>query len=112
MTADDPPQADPGALVWVDIEGRLDKADMQTLADVFGDAGYDTVSFGKLHLTPNLARCMSILGVAREVCALFGGEPRLPESQPPESGPPAAQAVAVRIEVPELTRYDALLEVR
>jgi arylsulfatase A-like enzyme len=26
-----------------------------TLADVFGGAGYDTVSFGKLHLTPNLA---------------------------------------------------------
>jgi arylsulfatase A-like enzyme len=26
-----------------------------TLADVFGKAGYDTVSYGKLHLTPNLA---------------------------------------------------------
>jgi arylsulfatase A-like enzyme len=26
-----------------------------TLADIFARAGYDTVSFGKLHLTPNLA---------------------------------------------------------
>lgn len=26
-----------------------------TLADIFSRAGYDTVSFGKLHLTPNLA---------------------------------------------------------
>lgn len=26
-----------------------------TLADMFSSAGYDTVSFGKLHLTPNLA---------------------------------------------------------
>jgi arylsulfatase A-like enzyme len=26
-----------------------------TLADMFAQAGYDTVSFGKLHLTPNLA---------------------------------------------------------
>jgi arylsulfatase A-like enzyme len=26
-----------------------------TMADVFAGAGYDTVSFGKLHLTPNLA---------------------------------------------------------
>ena len=26
-----------------------------TLADIFGVAGYDTVAFGKLHLTPNLA---------------------------------------------------------
>lgn len=27
----------------------------QTLADLFAAAGYDTVAFGKLHLTPNLA---------------------------------------------------------
>lgn len=27
----------------------------ETIADIFAGAGYDTVSFGKLHLTPNLA---------------------------------------------------------
>jgi arylsulfatase A-like enzyme len=27
----------------------------ETMADIFAGAGYDTVSFGKLHLTPNLA---------------------------------------------------------
>jgi arylsulfatase A-like enzyme len=35
--------------------GESVRPEPPTLADVFVEAGYDTVAFGKLHLTPNLA---------------------------------------------------------
>ncbi|MFQ5696939.1 MAG: phenylalanine--tRNA ligase subunit beta [Myxococcota bacterium] len=49
-------------------------------------------------ITPNRGDCASMLGIAREVQALFGGELRLPEIAPEvEQGAPAAQAIGVRI---------------
>ena len=43
------------ALVNAQAVGEQVRPEPPTLADVFAAAGYDTVAFGKLHLTPNLA---------------------------------------------------------
>ncbi len=52
----------------------------------------------ELELTPNRGDCASILGVAREVRALFGGELRVPPCVPKEGGPPSAEHVRVEVE--------------
>jgi phenylalanyl-tRNA synthetase beta chain len=51
----------------------------------------------EIALTPNRGDCASLLGIAREVRAHFGGSLRVPPSEPPESGPPAAEAFRVEI---------------
>ena len=55
----------------------------------------------ELGLTPNRGDAASLLGVARELRALFGGEIRLPPCAPPERGAAAAGAVRVRIDAPD-----------
>ncbi|HEY8156860.1 MAG TPA: phenylalanine--tRNA ligase subunit beta [Myxococcota bacterium] len=55
----------------------------------------------ELGITPNRGDAASLLGVAREVRAVFGGALRLPESAPPERGAPARGAIAVSIEAPD-----------
>ena len=67
------------------------------LADVLG-AGETVLD---VEITPNRGDWASMLGMAREVRAHFGGEIRLPELAPPESGEPAARAIAVEIDDPE-----------
>jgi phenylalanyl-tRNA synthetase beta chain len=70
-----------------------------------------------LDLTPNLARCHSIIGVAREVAALTRTEPqgtpqtvRYPSLNVVMGGPPAAEAVRVEIEDSALSpRFTATL---
>jgi phenylalanyl-tRNA synthetase beta chain len=57
-----------------------------------GDVVFD------FELTPNRGDWASMLGIAREVRALFGGTLRLPPHAPAEHGEPAAQRVAVAIE--------------
>jgi len=52
----------------------------------------------ELELTPNRGDCASLLGVAREVRALFGGELRLPPYLPKEGSRPATQEVRVEVE--------------
>src|SRR5271157_1005154 len=52
----------------------------------------------ELELTPNRGDCASILGVAREVRALFGGELRFPSCEPKEGGRSAAEHVRVEVE--------------
>jgi phenylalanyl-tRNA synthetase beta chain len=52
-------------------------------------------------ITPNRGDSASLLGVAREVRALFGGAIRLPETAPPETGPATEDSVAVAIEAPD-----------
>jgi phenylalanyl-tRNA synthetase beta chain len=70
------------------------------LADYLGDVVLD------LDLTPNLARCFSVIGVAREVAALTGQPLRLPSLEVPMEGEPAADQVAIEIEDPDLcARY-------
>ncbi|MGQ9598320.1 MAG: phenylalanine--tRNA ligase subunit beta [Anaerolineae bacterium] len=74
------------------------------LADYLGDAILD------LDLTPNLARCLSVIGVAREVAALTGGTLRYPDTNWQTDGPPASDLARVQIADPDLcARYIATL---
>ncbi|RMF34668.1 MAG: phenylalanine--tRNA ligase subunit beta, partial [Chloroflexi bacterium] len=66
------------------------------LADYLGDAVLD------LDLTPNLARCFSIIGVAREVAALTDQQVRYPSLEVLTEGRPAAEQVRIEIEDPAL----------
>ncbi len=63
-----------------------------------------------LKLSPNLGRCLSLIGVAREVAALTGGRARLPEANLLAEGEPIREAVEVEIDDPDLCpRYSASL---
>jgi len=74
------------------------------LTDYLGDAVLD------LDLTPNLARCFSMLGVAREVATLTGVTMRYPSTDWQADGPPADSLARVEIEDPDLCpRYIATL---
>ena len=72
------------------------------LVDYMGDIVLE------LEITPNMARCLSMLGVAREVAALTGGRLKPPVAQFPANGGPIAGKLQVRIEDPKLcARYAA-----
>jgi phenylalanyl-tRNA synthetase beta chain len=74
------------------------------LVDFMGDVVLD------LDVTPNLARCLSMLGVAREVAALTGQSLRYPPHQVQAAGEPIQGQVQVAIEDPKLSaRYAAAL---
>jgi phenylalanyl-tRNA synthetase beta chain len=74
------------------------------LADYLGDVVLD------LDLTPNLARCFSIVGVAREVAALTGEQLRYPSYAVLMEGPPIEDQAVVEIEDPALcARFTAHL---
>lgn len=74
------------------------------LADYLGDIVLD------LDLTPNLARCFSIVGVAREVAALTDKQVRYPSYAVLMEGPPIEDQVLVEIEDPALcARFTAHL---
>jgi phenylalanyl-tRNA synthetase beta chain len=74
------------------------------LVEYLGDVVLD------LDLTPNLARCFSIVGVAREVAALTGGQMRYPSYDVLMEGPPIEGQVEVEIEDPQLSpRFTAHL---
>jgi phenylalanyl-tRNA synthetase beta chain len=75
------------------------------LVDYMGDVVLE------LEVTPNLARGLSLIGVAREVAAITGQRVRLPPHQGGAGGgPPIEGKVGVRIEDPKLSaRYAAML---
>lgn len=74
------------------------------LATYLGDVVLDA------EITPNMARCMSVLGVAREVAALTGGRVRPPREQMQAHGAPIEGQVSVAIADPTLcARYAATL---
>jgi len=74
------------------------------LADELGDEVLE------LEILPNMARCLSILGVAREVAALTGGRARVPQPTMLETGEPIAGKVRLAIADPALSaRYTATL---
>jgi phenylalanyl-tRNA synthetase beta chain len=72
------------------------------LADYLGDVILD------LDLTPNLARCFNMVGIAREVAALTGVPLRYPSTEWQADGPLASSLARVEIEDPTLCpRYIA-----
>ena len=74
----------------------------------FVDYYGDTVL--EIDLTPNLARCFSILGVAREVAALTGGAFHPPAIEMRAEGAPIEGQVEIEIADPDLCpRYSAAL---
>jgi phenylalanyl-tRNA synthetase beta chain len=74
------------------------------LTAVLGDEVLD------IEITPNMARCLSLLGVAREVAALTGGTIRLPQVHLAAGGEPIQTRVAIEIADPDLSaRYAATL---
>ena len=66
------------------------------LQDVLGDVVLE------IDIIPNIARCASLLGVAREVAALTGTEVRPPSYDVVTDGPSAAGRVELRTEEPAL----------
>ncbi len=61
-----------------------------------------------LEVTSNRPDCLSHIGVAREVAALFGGTVTEPVSNPTETGPDVATLTSVALETPDLCpRYVA-----
>src|SRR6266852_2035583 len=65
------------------------------LADFMGDVVLE------VDITPNLARCLSMIGVAREVAALTGQTLRLPEHTVSVTGAAIEGQVGVEIEDPQ-----------
>ena len=65
-------------------------------ADVLGDVVLD------IEFTPNLARCFSMIGVAREVAALLDKPLSYPSCEFVAEGAPIAGQVAIDIQEPEL----------
>ncbi|MCG8347966.1 MAG: phenylalanine--tRNA ligase subunit beta, partial [Chloroflexales bacterium] len=66
------------------------------LRDFMGDVVLD------LDLTPNYARCLSIVGVAREIAALTGVALHLPDPQVQMEGPPITDRATVTVTEPQL----------
>jgi phenylalanyl-tRNA synthetase beta chain len=74
------------------------------LQDYLGDAVFD------LELNPNMARCLSIIGIAREVAALTGQPLKVPEPAMKAEGAPIAGQITIEIADPDLcSRYSATL---
>ncbi|MCS6852779.1 MAG: phenylalanine--tRNA ligase subunit beta [Gemmataceae bacterium] len=72
------------------------------LADFLGDIVLE------IDVLPNMARCLSMIGMAREVAALTGQTLRLPPPAMQAGGPASADWVEVAIEDPKLSaRYAA-----
>ncbi|OGO23066.1 MAG: hypothetical protein A2Y54_04740 [Chloroflexi bacterium RBG_16_51_16] len=66
------------------------------LADYMGDAVLD------IAILPNMARCASVLGVARELAALTGRKLIQPRIQLKTSGSPVKESVTIKVNEPEL----------
>ncbi len=74
--------------------------------DILGDYILD------IELTPNLARCFSIVGVAREVAALLGKAMRYPSYDFVAEGPSIKGQAAIKIESPEYNQRFTLTLLR
>jgi len=66
------------------------------LADYMGDAVLD------IDILPNMARCASVLGVARELAALTNRSMKKPEIRYQTEGSPIEELVSIEINEPEL----------
>ncbi len=74
------------------------------LQDLLGDAVLE------IEIIPNIARCASMVGVAREVAALTGRSLRYPDTTVRAEGPAVAEKVRITTENPELNpRFVAMV---
>jgi len=74
------------------------------LADYLGEVILE------LEILPNMARCLSVLGVAREVAALTAGRVHVPQPTMAATGLPIGERVQIQITDPSLcARYTATL---
>jgi phenylalanyl-tRNA synthetase beta chain len=74
------------------------------IQDVLGDAVLS------IDIIPNIARCASIIGVAREVAALTGQKVRYPSYELVQEGPSVADKVKITTENPDLNpRFVAIV---
>jgi phenylalanyl-tRNA synthetase beta chain len=80
--------------IWV-----IDHANARVGQPLSEIAAFDRVL--DVSITPNRGDTASLLGIAREVSALFGGKVRVPPCAPGETGAPASDAVRIRIDAPE-----------
>jgi phenylalanyl-tRNA synthetase beta chain len=76
------------------------------MQDVLGDV------ILSVELTPNLARCFSILGVAREVAALLDKPLKQPDYTVKQEGASILDQIAVEIQVPQLNPRFTLMLLR
>ncbi|MGQ9733634.1 MAG: phenylalanine--tRNA ligase subunit beta [Candidatus Bipolaricaulia bacterium] len=91
---------DHSGVLILDREAELGRPLAELLSDVVLE----------LDLTPNLARCFSVIGVAREVAALTGKRFKTPEVEWHPTGPEISGQVEVEIADPDLcSRYTAAL---
>lgn len=74
------------------------------IKDILGDA------ILQIDVTPNNGRVLSMIGLAREIAAIFGGEVRYPSTAWRAEGPPAADLLQVEIQDPDLcSRYSGAI---
>lgn len=95
---------DAAGLMILPENARVGQAFAEFLGRTESDAVFD------LEITPNRPDLNSVIGIAREIAAITGNPLRIPDVSLAEdqSGPAAADLVAVRIEDPELCpRYTA-----
>lgn len=86
------------------ITADEDAAPGTPILDLWGDAILD------IELTPNLVRCASILGVAREVAALTGKTLRYPDVELSTGDAPLSEQLILETTAPELNpRFVAIL---
>lgn len=88
----------------------LENADGHKPGTPFQDVMGDIIL--TVELTPNLARCFSVLGVAREVAALLGKPLRQPSYEVVQAGPDIKGQVAIEIHNPELNPRFTLMLLR
>lgn len=88
------------------LEPRPDYVAGTPLQDVLGDVILE------VELTPNLARCFSILGVAREIAALLGKTVRYPSYDVIAEGSSIIGQVSIEIHTPELNPRFTLMLLR
>ncbi len=70
------------------------------IRDVLGDVVLE------IDVSPNNGRVLSMVGMAREVSAIFGGEVRHPHTEWRDEGPPAESLLQLQIDDPDLcARY-------
>ena len=92
--------------ISADAEGILILADDAPLGEPLQAVLGDTIL--EIATTPNLGRILSMVGVAREVAALFGGTVRHPATDWQAEGSPIAGQLDVEIADPDLcSRYSA-----